>query len=140
MSDATDRTARRIGRGAGTLLFLGAAVVEIVRIGTRRTPWPGFNAANDWVIGAVAVILWVASGYALAVAKRDLIVVMSFGVLALLTYGLLGTIGQSYFGIFYLAIGAAMPLLARLAFGGALALRSTTNAPPRARGGPRQIV
>lgn len=121
-SEPSDQKTRRLAGLAGATLFGAAAVMELVRMLTATYPWPGFNVRLNWIWSVVAVALWLGSAYVLAVRRRDSIVLAVLGAFALVNHGLLGTIGGSYFGVVYIAMGVVMVILERLAFGGRLTL------------------
>lgn len=131
----TAHTTRAVATAAGVGLFGVPAVIELVRLLTRPYAWPGFAGALDWVISAIAIALWVASAVAIATRSRELLVMIPLGTLALVTYGLFGTISGSYFGLVYIAFGAAAAIVSKMALAG----RSSTSsqpAPPRTPGEP----
>jgi hypothetical protein len=133
-----DQKIRRNAGIAGAVIFIAASIMELVRMTTTRFPWPGFNAALDWLITLISIVLWLGSAYALAARRREYVVFAIFGAFALLNQGLLGTIAGSPFGIIYVLLAVPMVILERLTFGGKLTL-GTRWAPDRPISEPQII-
>lgn len=138
-SRVSDEATREAAGVVGAVLFGAASVMELVRMATLRTPWPGFNTRLDWALGAIAIVLWVTSACVLATRSHKHRAVTFAGAFALLAYGLLGLMGRSFFGLVYLALAVVMPLIERLAFRGRLTFGRRLDEPLPPRSG-REIL
>lgn len=118
--EASDQKIRRNAGIAGAAIFGAASVMEFVRLLT--SPWPGYISAFDWLISLIAIVLWLASVYVLALRRREHIVLAILGAFALLNQGLLNTIVGLPFGVVYVLFAGVLVILERLAFGGKLTL------------------
>jgi hypothetical protein len=137
--EMSDEATREVAGVVGAVLFSAASVMELVRMLTLKIPWPGFTARVDWVISTIAIVLWIGSAYVLARRSRKHRLLAILGAFALFTYGLLGTVGRSRFGIVYVAFALFMPLLERLAFRGKLPIGHRMGEPTRPSSG-REIL
>jgi len=140
MRAISDEATREVAGIVGAILFGGASVIELVRVAIEKVPWPGFNVALDWAITLIAIAIWLPSAVVLATRSRQHRVLAIVGAFTLFCYGLLGTMGRSIFGVVYIAFGAVMPIVERLAFGGKVSLGAGTETPPRPSSGPREIL
>lgn len=137
--EVSDAETRRAAGLAGAVLFGGAALMELVRMSTLKIPWPGFTSRVDWIISALAIVLWSLSAFVLGFRNHQHRTVAILGVFALFVYGILGTVGRSHFGIVYIALAVAMIVLERLAFRGKLPIGRHTDEPIRQNAG-REIL
>lgn len=138
-SRVSDEATREAAGVVGAVLFGAASLMELVRMATLRPPWPGFNTRIDWGLGAIAIVLWVASACVLATRSHKHRGVAFAGAFALFAYGLLGLVGRSRFGLVYVAIAVVMPLIERLAFRGRLTFGRRLDEPLPPRSG-REIL
>jgi hypothetical protein len=135
----SEAATRQIAGLVGAVLFGAASIMELIRMATLKIPWPGFVSKLDWALGAIAIVFWIGSAWVLARRSRKHRVLAMAGAFALFSYGLLGTIAGSHFGIVYVAFGLIMPLIERLAFGGKLPLGRREGEPVRTSTG-REVI
>lgn len=135
----SDEATREIAGLVGALLFGAAALMELVRMLTLETPWPGFTASADWVFGGLAIALWVGSAWVLARRSRKHRLLAFVGAFALFVYGALGALARSRFDVVYIVFGLVMPIIERLAFGGKLSIGHRVSEPVRPPSG-REIL
>lgn len=117
------RTARHAGVGAA-VVFVAAAAFEGSRIVTGK-PWHGIEPLYSHVVGVFLVALWIASGVACLVGRRELATIPIFGAFALLTHSVVTEAGGSPVGAVYLAALPVAVALTWLAFGREIHLRAT---------------
>lgn len=137
--EVSDEATREVAGIIGAVLFGSASLMELVRMLTLKVPWPGFTSRVDWVLGLIAIVLWLSSAYVLARRSRKHRLVAVAGAFALLAYGILGTVGRSRFGIVYVGFALMMPVLERLAFRGKLPIGHRMSEPTGTRSG-REIL
>lgn len=127
----SDNATREVAGLIGALLFGGASAIELIRLFTLKSPRVGYASATDWVLGGVAIALWVASSFVLARRSRKHRLLPVLGTFALFAQGILETVARSHFGIVLVLFAIVMPFLERLAFGGKLTLGERAPEPIR---------